>query len=104
MASTEGGEHPAAAEGMVPPVAVSANPGISPVSTITTPSSGARRPIPRDFDRINQATIADLANDVLSPIKRMDPFQEEEMFDRAAYEANPGAEDSEDEDRRGCYD
>ena len=85
----------------------------SPVSGITTPSTGTSRrqnastSLPAqqrtDVERIDDLPLGDLANEelaaVFSPLKRlMTAMEEEDQHDRRAYEDNPGAEDSEDED------
>ena len=81
----------------------------SPVSGITTPSTGTsrnhwqNRRLPGDADRIDQLTLEQLADpaaeEVCTPLKRLPTaLEEEDYHDRLAYNDNPGAEDSENED------
>ena len=70
----------------------------SPVSAMTTPSSRSSSNRRRDVERINELPLDQLTNNVFSPVKRLDPSEEEERYDRAAYDMNPGADDSEDEE------
>ena len=71
----------------------------SPVSEMTTPSSGGRRHN-SDQERINDTLLSDLVCDIdeFSPMRRLFAAEEqEEMYDRQAYTENPGAEPSQTE-------
>ena len=72
--------------------------GESPESTLTPSSMRSHRRNKEDIARVNSFLLTDLADNLLSPVKRMDPLFEEEAYDKQAYDDNPGASDSEDED------
>ena len=76
--------------------------GASPESTLTPSSSRCTHQKTAeeraDIACVNSFLLSDLADIVLSPVKRMDPLSKEELYDKQAYKDNPGASDSEDED------
>jgi len=83
----------------------SVNHGLSPaVSDLTNPASAAStRSNQAQFDsdvcRICDVPIAGLvANDPISPVKCMEPWDEEDYYDRHVCNDNPGTDDSEEEE------
>ena len=73
----------------------------SPVSAMTTPSSRSSSNRRRDVERINELPLDQLTNNVFSPVKRLDPSEEEERYDRAAYDMNPSVLGTEQSQRSG---
>lgn len=66
-------------------------------SFLSTPSTSQTQR--RNLERVNAATLADLAADTpITPVRLMHIADEEERLDELAIENNPGADDSEDED------